>query len=453
MKAASLRTKILISLLSIVFFLGISLGLFGYYIVKKYIVGKAQEQIVYDLQTVRKTYQRQHENMKDIFSLLEPDFDLNFIKDKMGLDYIFVVNAEDLSSINSELAKESFHRKSAVSSSRIISEQELKEIGEELYSRALVSVKYTPKSRPDIQDFLKSAMSLEAARPFLDQRNEVTKIVYGGKIINNNLALIDEISDTVFKTDPHQSKGSGTVTIFLDGVRIATNVLDNKHQRAIGTVVSEVVYNAVVENSGEWLDRAFVVTDWYLTAYEPIVNLKGEVIGILYVGIPEKPFYDIGRNFFLILVLILAAASLTGILLSCLLSLAITKPVREVLRGTERLSYGDTDTVLKTDTSIKELNDLAASFNIMAGKLKVREESLEVSNEKLASLNKSYLDLIGFVAHELKGILASAILNVYSVKDGFLGLTNFKQRKALDSVAKNLDYLSQTVKTFSILAG
>ena len=28
------------------------------------------------------------QNMKDIFSLLEPDFDLNVIKDKMGLDYI-----------------------------------------------------------------------------------------------------------------------------------------------------------------------------------------------------------------------------------------------------------------------------------------------------------------------------------------------------------------------------
>jgi len=52
------------------------------------------------------------------------------------------------------------------------------------------------------------------------------------------------------------------------------------------------------------------------------------------------------------------------------------------------------------------------------------------------------------VSHELKGILASAIMNVYSVRDGLLGLVNFKQRKAIDSVARNLDYLDATVKKF-----
>jgi signal transduction histidine kinase len=60
----------------------------------------------------------------------------------------------------------------------------------------------------------------------------------------------------------------------------------------------------------------------------------------------------------------------------------------------------------------------------------------------------NYIDLIGFVAHELKGILASAVLNAYAVRDGYLGLVNFKQRKAMDSVARNLDYLDATVKKF-----
>jgi signal transduction histidine kinase len=84
----------------------------------------------------------------------------------------------------------------------------------------------------------------------------------------------------------------------------------------------------------------------------------------------------------------------------------------------------------------------------MALGLKEREESLRVSNEKLAASNKSYIDLIGFVAHELKGILASAVMNAYAVRDGYLGLVNFKQRKAMDSVTRNLDYLDATVKKF-----
>lgn len=84
----------------------------------------------------------------------------------------------------------------------------------------------------------------------------------------------------------------------------------------------------------------------------------------------------------------------------------------------------------------------------MSRRICEREHSLELSNEKLAELNKSYLDLIGFVAHELKGLLASAVINAYSIRDGFLGLINFKQKKAVDSICRNLDYLDATVKKF-----
>jgi signal transduction histidine kinase len=34
------------------------------------------------------------------------------------------------------------------------------------------------------------------------------------------------------------------------------------------------------------------------------------------------------------------------------------------------------------------------------------------------------------------------------VRDGYLGLVNFKQRKAMDSLTRNLDYLDATVKKF-----
>lgn len=44
-----------------------------------------------------------------------------------------------------------------------------------------------------------------------------------------------------------------------------------------------------------WLNRAYVVDDWYLSAYEPIRNSLGETIGILYVGVLEQKYLDI-RN-------------------------------------------------------------------------------------------------------------------------------------------------------------
>ncbi len=73
---------------------------------------------------------------------------------------------------------------------------------------------------------------------------------------------------------------------------------------------------------------------------------------------------------------------------------------------------------------------------------------MTLSNEMLTDLNKRYIDLIGFVSHELKGILASAVMNAYAIRDGFLGLINFKQKKAIDSVTRNLDYLTAVVVKF-----
>ena len=71
----------------------------------------------------------------------------------------------------------------------------------------------------------------------------------------------------------YKGKDIGTATIFQDDVRISTNVLTEQGTRAIGTRVAEDVYNLVVENGLPWVDRAYVVNDWYITAYEPIRNI------------------------------------------------------------------------------------------------------------------------------------------------------------------------------------
>ena len=76
------------------------------------------------------------------------------------------------------------------------------------------------------------------------------------------------------------------------------------------------------------------------------------------------------------------------------------------------------------------------------------QEKQGLSKEQLEAMNKRYLELVGFVSHEIKGILASIVLNVYSLQNQLLGPINGAQAKVLDSVARNLDYLSHTVKNF-----
>lgn len=94
--------------------------------------------------------------------------------------------------------------------------------------------------------------------------------------------------------DSIKSMSVETATIFQkidDGyLRISTNVMTKDANRAVGTYIpnSSGVIKAV-ESGKTFYGRAYVVNDWYLTAYEPIY-IEGEIKGILYVGIKEKDY-------------------------------------------------------------------------------------------------------------------------------------------------------------------
>lgn len=68
-------------------------------------------------------------------------------------------------------------------------------------------------------------------------------------------------------------------------VRISTSVVKNNGERAIGTYIdnSSPVYQKIM-SGGTFLGKAFVVNDWYLTAYSPLYNDEGEIVGALFVG-------------------------------------------------------------------------------------------------------------------------------------------------------------------------
>jgi signal transduction histidine kinase len=119
-----------------------------------------------------------------------------------------------------------------------------------------------------------------------------------------------------------------------------------------------------------------------------------------------------------------------------------------MLSAIRKISEGELDYRISSQMGVAEFDGLVLAFNDMSEKLHEREQSLRISNEKLVVANENYVELIGFVAHELKGILASAVMNIYALKEGLLGLINFKQQKATDSVARSLDYLTATVRKF-----
>jgi signal transduction histidine kinase len=121
----------------------------------------------------------------------------------------------------------------------------------------------------------------------------------GGVLLNRNLQFIDTINDLVYPVASLTDGSRGTATLFLEDVRISTNVRLFENVRALGTRVSAIVRSRVLDTGETWLDRAFVVNDWYISAYEPIIDSFGNRVGMLYVGFLDTPFQSAKTRSFL----------------------------------------------------------------------------------------------------------------------------------------------------------
>ncbi|KPF48750.1 histidine kinase [beta proteobacterium AAP51] len=169
-------------------------------------------------------------------------------------------------------------------------------LGPALRERVAVPLLATRNAAPTERAVEDRAMVLLATRAVRDATGQLVGHVQGGVLLNRNLPFIDHINQIVYPEGslPLAEWGSkGTATLFLDDVRISTNVRlfgGEAEERAIGTRVSQSVRNAVLGSGQTWLDRAFVVQDWYVSAYQPLADSQGRRVGMLYVGVLERPF-------------------------------------------------------------------------------------------------------------------------------------------------------------------
>ncbi len=119
-----------------------------------------------------------------------------------------------------------------------------------------------------------------------------------------------------------------------------------------------------------------MVTDWYISSYEPIKNYWDDRIGILYVGTKEAFFTPLSESILNRIYLIVIGALLFTVLLSLKISKTFTQPILRIIEKTKVMAQGKLDT--KIDVQSKdELGELAEALNTMSAKLlDSREEIL-----------------------------------------------------------------------------
>lgn len=215
-------------------------------------------------------------------------------------------------------------------------------------------------------------MFLVAAAPVPGPDGEVAGVVYGGLLLNSDRRLVDRISRVVFRRGDSVAKDAGNTTIFLDDVRIATTVPDNSGQPAVGSLMSAEVH-AAVSRGERWTGSAFVLNERHFSAYEPLRDYRGAVIGALYAGMPERPYRELRWQMNLIFSTVLFFVTLVGIGLSAWLGSSLARPIKALEEGVRRIAASEALPDIPAQGS-DEIASLAGEFNVMKRRLAEREE-------------------------------------------------------------------------------
>jgi len=435
-----IATKLILSFLLIVMLVSLICTIVGMRLISNRIVAEAQETVKRDLNSARGTYAGQLRHINDIVRLTADRYiiitaltsgdvkdaavELLRIKDKEDLDILNLTDASGnvlLRANNWDVAGDSQARdelvaavlqtQTAVSATSIVSGEELSKESLLLEKQAYLRFIDTPMARPRTETEQTSGMMMESAAPILDYQGNFIGVVYGGVLLNKNYEIVDQVKQTVFQGLKYKGDDIGTATIFQDDVRISTNVTNTDGSRAIGTRIMEDVYDKVIVDGEPWIGRAFVVNNWYITAYEPLEDYNHQRIGILYVGILEQKYTDTRTEVQVVFLGITVLGALVTMALAYSISRSISTPVKKLVAASHQVADGNFNARVDIHSS-DELGTLAHSFNKMAAALQERDEELKeftkskiMESERLALIGQ----LAAGVAHELNNPLQGIV--------------------------------------------
>ena len=394
----SLKKKVLGAFLGVAVFVGLLTVILGMRLARHTIIEEAQKKVSSDLATAAFIINSYKENLElrirmiggsDKIKEYLQSGEVSAIRNRLAmmnlendLDFLSILNPEgnliarafQLESTNENLAANPII-KAAVS-------------GKGASGFRITNIEKLVEDNPTLAQRLgtklpKEGLTLEAAYPIF-QDSKVIAVVYGGILINNNHAMVERISQRLFKDEAYADKEMGFVAIFQGDEAISSSLRGPDKLPSVGFKMNPSLRDQVLKK-GEIVvrpEREF--QDDYLTATEPIRDYTGKVIGAIQVASLEKPILSvIDRLVGAFLIIALCGVILMGAI-SYVLVNWINRPLEQMLNAAKGAAEGDLTHEVPV-VARDEVGQLAATFNLMIRNLAESRKKLEEWGTQLAS--------------------------------------------------------------------
>ncbi len=303
--------------------------------------------------------------------------------------------------------------------------------------RVPVALLATDRAVPSTREVEDRALVLLATRAVRDRAGRLRGHVQAGVLLNRNLDFIDHVNAIVYPEGSLPFGSHGTATLFIDDVRVSTNVrLFREHgaERAIGTRVSRSVREAVLERGQTWLGRAFVVSQWYVSGYLPLADRAGQRVGMLYVGFLEQPFTLLRWGMLGAIGVLFFGTMTLAALVSLRWARTIFQPIERMEATMQRVEAGELGARVGALASTDEIGRLATHFDELLDRIGAHTAELQRWNAeldaKVAERTRALQDMQRQLVHsekmatmgQLTASIAHEINNPIAVIQGNLDL-------------------------------
>jgi two-component system, NtrC family, sensor kinase len=432
----SIRSKLIASFIGVSFVVGAFSLVVGTRLLDKSVRSEALMRVSLDLNAARELYRTRTKSIeiclnitslgfgfiaalkgKDTSDLL---FRLRRMSDYAGLDFAGIVNptgepvcrmgpnavpTRRNPSVN-PITAFALGKGSSVSGTFVLSKEFLFEENPQLADKARIDIVPTPGTLPDRKKAETAGLALGAGVPIVHE-GELLGVLYGGVLLNRDTNIVDTVKDTVFQHEEYKGRSVGRATIFLNDVRISTNVPSQDGGRAVGTRVAEEVREHVLDKKERWTRRAPVISDWYITSYEPIEDISGHTVGILGVGVLDEKYRDMRWSTLSVFIFITLLGMLATAAMGCFVAGRLVGPIRRLIGASRQVTEGSLSPDIGPESG-DEIGVLQKAFKEMVGAVgrrRMESQNRLIMSEKQASVGR----LAAGVAHEINNPLTGVL--------------------------------------------